>query len=381
MRVGLLPCLIAVFLVAASGCFSAPTPNDESPSESPRVDPTECGEPPRYERDPAWPPLLPNGWKLGNVAGVAVDADDNVWAFQRAGVNAGDGGVGGAGTGPPVIQFDPNGNVLQGWGGAGTGYDWPTNEHGVGFDAEGNVWLTGNGGEDNQILKFTKDGKFLLQVGGLSVSKGSNDPDSVDGAADVSGYGNEVFVADGYGNKRVVVFDLNGTYQRHWGAYGNVPDDDVNDPKQQFGGPVHGLAISDDGIVFVGDRELGRVHAFYGNGTFIREYIVPASSRDPGKAFDVDLIRPEEDFLVYADAWLAGGNDRVVIACRWTGDLVAEIYGSPSAMVGGLGPPGAPGTFTVLHALAADSKGNLYLADMFHEGSGGAVHKLVRVSS
>ncbi|HEX9817239.1 MAG TPA: hypothetical protein VGB18_09685 [Candidatus Thermoplasmatota archaeon] len=380
MRAGLLQFLIATVALVASGCVSVPVTPDNSGTGSPAPTPAkdDCGEAPTYTKDPNWPPMLPNGWSLGNIAGIAVGPDDNVWAFQRAGVNAGDGGVGGVGTGPPVIQFDPNGRVLQGWGGPGTGYDWPDTEHGIGVDGNGDVWVSGNGAADHQLIKFAKDGKFLLQIGGKSVSEGSNDVDSVRGAADVAGDGEAIYVADGYGNKRVISFGLDGTYRAHWGAYGNVPDDDENDPAKQFGGPVHGIALSDDGVVFVGDRELGRVHAFWENGTFIREYIVPPSPRDPGKAFDVELVRPEEDFLVFADAWLAGGNDRVVIVCRWSGELAGEIYGAAHPTVGGPGAPLVPGQVTVLHALAADSKGNLYLADMFHGGTGGSVHKLVR---
>lgn len=365
-------------LVMVSGCASLPTPLAEPPVEARLPVPTDCGSPPSYVRDPSWPPVLPNGWSLGNVAGVAVDRDDNVWVFQRSGVNAGDGGVGGVGTGPPVIQFDPGGKVLRGWGGPGAGYDWPDNEHGIGVDPEGNVWLTGNGAADHALLKFSADGRFLLQIGGRGVSQGSNDVESVRGAADVVADEQQVFVADGYGNKRVIAFGLDGSYRRHWGAYGNVPDDDVDDPKQQFGGPVHGIALARDGVVFVADRELGRVHAFWENGTFIREYLVPRAPRDEPRAFDVEVIRPQEDFLVFADAWLATGSDRVVIVCRWTGDKVGEIYGSAHPAVGGPGAPFVPGQYTTLHALAADSKGNLYLADMFHGGTGGYVHKLVR---
>jgi hypothetical protein len=374
--------IVPLLVVAVAGCLGS---NDvaNGPTASDAADqsatPTTCAGPvPTYAFDPNWPPVLPNGWTFATIAGVSVDADDNVWMIHRSGVNTADGGVPSAGNGPPVVQFDPAGHVLQGWGGPGEGYDWPDTEHGIGVDEDGAVWVTGNGGTDHMLLKFTNDGKFLLQIGGRGVSDGSNDEDSVGRAADMAAYDGEMFVADGYGNKRVVVFGQDGTYHRHWGAYGNVPDDDDRDTSKQFGGPVHGIDVAQDGTVIVGDRDQGRVQSFARNGTFLREYKVPAAARDEPTAFDVAFIQPEEEYFAIADAWLVQGNDRLLIMCRWTGEVVGEIYSSGNSAVGGPGAPAAPGTPTIIHAMTGDSKGNLYLGDAYGGGNGGQVHKLVR---
>jgi len=216
---------------------------------------------PVFEVDPYWPKPLPNHWVTGSTIGVSVDAQDNVWTihrpntveanFKAADIMVGDARgrddeaqPGAASTSqpsaptpigacckvaPPVLVYDQAGNLVKSWGGPGAGYDWPDSNHGVTVDHHGNVWLAGNGQKDTQILKFDGSGKFLLQIGKHGVHNGSNDTDNLwqptkiweDVAA------NEVYVGDGYGNRRVIVFDLDtGKYKRHWGAYGKRPSDD-----------------------------------------------------------------------------------------------------------------------------------------------------------
>lgn len=128
------------------------------------------------------------------------------------------------------MEFDPEGNFIEGWGGPGTGYDWPENEHGITIDYKGNVWIGGNGKKENQFLKFTKTGKFLLQIGHPGQSTGSNDTSNFNEPTKAFVYQktNEVFISDGYVNRRVIVFDADtGAFKRLWGAYGNKPDDSV----------------------------------------------------------------------------------------------------------------------------------------------------------
>ena len=168
-----------------------------------------------------------------------------------------------------MLEFDANGDFVQAWGGPGEGYEWPVSEHGIYVDHRNFVWITGNVGDDDQILKFTKNGKFVLQIGQRGQSKGNSDTRNVHRAADVvvNPKTNEVFVADGYGNRRVIVFDGDtGAFKRMWGAYGNV----ATDPPARAGGPggraggagpapedlaqfrnVHGIAMSNDGLVYV----------------------------------------------------------------------------------------------------------------------------------
>ena len=256
-------------------------------------------EVPKFVVDPSWP-HIPNGWTLGQVSSAAADADGNIWIIHRSRTVKP-----GVKTGPPVMEFDAAGNYIQGWGGkSGDGYTWPSTEHGITVDYKGYVWISGNGNDD-QILKFTKDGKFLMQIGHAAQKKTNADTTSLWKPADVFVYPktNEIFVADGYGNKRVIVFDADtGAYKRMWGAFGNTPMDDPPrppaltgeaakaaaeeeeatrtlatgfDPKDpgpsQFVPPVHGVKVSNDGLVYVADRGGKRVQVFTTDGKYITQ--------------------------------------------------------------------------------------------------------------
>jgi DNA-binding beta-propeller fold protein YncE len=192
-----------------------------------------------------------------------------------------------------VIEFDTEGNVVQAWGGPGAGYSWfaPANlgekpypagengEHGIFVDDQ-HVWLTGSG---DVVLKFTRAGKFVLQLGRFREVGGSNDTRLLGKPTDVSvdPKANEVFVADGYINRRVIVFDaVTGAYKRHWGAYGSKPNDeppvnyDAAKPLPRQFLIVHCLRIANDGLVYVCDRQRNRVQVFQKDGTFVREVVV-----------------------------------------------------------------------------------------------------------
>ena len=174
-------------------------------------------EAPAFRVDPAWP-KIPNNWQLGQVASVAIDSNDHVWVLQPPGTLAPDEKPRAA---PPLLEFDAAGTFVQAWGGPGEGYDWPNSEHGVYVDPKGFVWVGGNGDNDHQILKFTKAGKFVLQIGGAGKSTGNADTRNLNQPADTFVYAktNELFVADGYGNRRVIVFDADtGAFKRMWGA-------------------------------------------------------------------------------------------------------------------------------------------------------------------
>ena len=218
-------------------------------------------------------PTMPDHKLLGGVGGATADSHGNVWVFHRPHtLEEGNVTENGYTPAPPVIEFSPTGQYIQGWGGPakGGGYEWSnrgglhsafaecpsctaerrtngdgrpgSGEHGIAVDANDNVWLTGNGDGDGQILKFTKDGKFLLQIGKGGVSPDSNNTEHLSRPAGITVYPktNEVFVADGYGNRRVIVFDAEtGAYKRHWGAYGNKPDDKASKARQATGaGPA-----------------------------------------------------------------------------------------------------------------------------------------------
>jgi len=193
---------------------------------------------PKYQVDPFWP-KMPKGLILGQVSGITVDSRDHIWLIQRPwSLNSDEKAQNPEAEccrpAPPVMEFDADGNYIQGWGGEGQGYEWPKDEHGIFVDHKNNVWLSSAGGPrlrertENMILKFTRDGKFLFQVGKRGQSKGSLDTENFNNAADIYVYPktNEAFIADGYVNRRVVVLDAEtGKFKRMWGAYGNVPDD------------------------------------------------------------------------------------------------------------------------------------------------------------
>ena len=345
-------------------------------------------------------PTMPDHTVLGGVGGVTADSHGNVWVFHRPHtLEEGNAFENGYKPAPPVLEFDETGKYIQGWGGpSATGeYQWTnrgglhaayaecascskerrtngdgrpgTGEHGIYVDDKDNVWVTGNGDGDGQILKFTKNGKFLLQIGRAGTKANSNDTKNVSRATTVVVYPktNEVFVSDGYGNRRVVVFDADtGAYKRHWGAYGNKPDDNAPTARlftgpgpQQFNTP-HGVAISNDGLVYVADRANNRVQAFRVDGTFVKEGFNRRESLGTGSAFGVALSAdPQQRFLYVAD----GSNERVAILDRNTLELIGSIGG----------PGRKAGEFFHIHSLATDPKGNIITG----ESQGYRVQKFV----
>jgi DNA-binding beta-propeller fold protein YncE len=328
---------------------------------------------PKYEVDPSWPKALPNGWQLGQTIGVSVDAQDHVWIVHRANPDAIESAqTNGTGlccsAGKPIMEFDQAGNLLRNWGGEdGPGYQWPASNHGIWIDSKGFVWIGGNGGGDGHILKFTRDGKFVMQVGKKGVQQDSNAMDHFYMVAKVHMYPktNEVFVADGYGNKRVAVIDADtGVIKRYWGAYGNKPDDAaataaVMGPyvpggplAKQFRGPVHCAEPSNDGLVYVCDRTNDRVQVFRLDGTYVSEFQVMPESRGDGSTWDIDFSKDAaQRFLFLAD----GRNQKIHIYDRKT---LVELtnFGTGGHY---------PGQWYSLHSIALDSKGNIYTTETY----------------
>ena len=328
---------------------------------------------PSFHVDVSWPRPLPNNWILGQVSGVAVDAEDHIWVLQRPRSLSEDEAGAAAKPpqskcclpAPPVLEFDAAGRLLRSWGGPGAGYDWPGNEHGIHVDDKGFVWITGNGDNDGQVLKFTRDGKFVLQIGKVGPQTGSADTTRLGKAAGVEfdGAANEVYVADGYQNRRVIVFDADtGAYKRHWGAYGRPPSD-AEKPQarraspptqaqlQQFGTPVHCVRVARDGLVYVCDRLNNRVQIFKKDGSFVKEFMVEPATAGNGSVWDMVISRDaQQKWLFMAD----GRNNQVLTLDRSTG-----------AVAGTLGRPGRyAGEFHWVHDLAIDSRGNLYAGEV-----------------
>jgi hypothetical protein len=337
---------------------------------------------PVYEVDPFWPKPLPNDWLIGQVGGIAVDARDHVWVLQRPGSLTKD--EAGAAQNPPlseccrpappVLELDAEGNLIQAWGGPGAGYEWPATEHGIFIDHEDNVWLAGSGPDDHQVLKFRRDGAFLLQIGRAGRTGGSNHEALLGRPADVAvdPETNEVFVADGYLNRRIAVFDgATGSYRRHWGAYGRRPDDadpgpyDPDaPPAAQFRTPVHAVRIARDGLVYVADRVNDRIQVFRRDGTFVKEVVVAGRTRFIGSVWDLDFSP------------LAG--QPILFAADGTNQHVWMLRRDDLQSLGRFGRSGrSAGQFHWVHSLAVDSKGNIYTGEV---DSGRRAQKFVRRS-
>ena len=312
---------------------------------------------PQFVVDPLWPKPLPNNWLMGQASGVAIDRRDHIWVVQRPKSLTED--ERGAtltpprsrccAPAPPVMEFDADGNLIQAWG-PPAGGPWPDNEHGIFVDLRDNVWLAGNGAKDGQIFRYTRDGKFVMKIGEPGVvgddadTRRLNRPSNV--AVDPAT--NELFVADGYGNHRVVVFDADtGAYKRHWGANGRPPGDAS---VKQFNN-VHCIRLTRDGLVYVCDRGNNRVQVFQRDGTFVKEFVVAPETRGIGSTWDVDLSadRPQT-YLYTAD----GENNLVWMLLRQSGEIL-----------GTLGRNGrSAGHFHWIHNLAVDAKGNLYTTEV-----------------
>ena len=325
---------------------------------------------PLFDVDPLWPKPLPNHWLLGSTIGLSVDAQDHVWIVHRGGstLNARTEMLAPASpdecclAAPPILEFDPAGNLVRSWGGPGEGYEWPASNHGLFVDDKGTVWIGGNDPKDAHIVKFSKDGKFVKQFGHQGKNAGSNDTNNFGQVAKifVDGKANEAYVADGYGNKRVAVIDADtGAFKRYWGAYGNKPDDtDLGkyDPEaplaQQFRNPVHCAELANDGLVYVCDRANDRIQVFSKDGKFVKEKIVAKRTLGDGSVWDIAFSRdPAQKYMYLCD----GKNEKVYVMERATLEILTS-FGDGGRQ---------PGQFFGVHSIATDSKGNLYTTETY----------------
>jgi DNA-binding beta-propeller fold protein YncE len=335
---------------------------------------------PSFVVDPAWP-TVPNGWVLGEVTSIAARGD-RIWVLHRPRSIPEDQRARSA---PPVLEFDRSGQLLGSWGGPADGYDWPEREHGIWVDAAGYVWISGNGGwprpaadgsTDDMILKFTRDGDLVMQIGKRGQSGGNTDTVNVHQPADlfVHETANELYVADGYGNQRIIVYDTgSGAFRRMWGAFGNAPvdaGDTAPGPGGAGGGAtgsgapgsavsaqaaapqfnlVHAVKVSNDGIVYVADRGNQRVQWFTTAGEYLAQIVIEGEQppAPAGFAFSPD---PEQRLLYIVES----ANARVLVYDRASMTQIG-VFGSRSA---------APGGMDIAHHIAMDSRGNFYTAEI-----------------
>ncbi len=331
-------------------------------------------EAPIFEVDPFWPNPLPDQMVLGSAVGVGVDSRDHVFIVHRG--NLTERTEGGADSdppigeccraAPPVLEFDPEGNLVNAWGGPSESgeYVWPSSNHGISIDHMDNVWIGGNGGNDTHILKFSRDGQFLASYGEPEAGPG---PDSrsttrFNRVAKIAfdAEANEAYLADGYGGRRVSVLDAStGEFKRYWGAYGNEPDDARTPPYdpdapliQQFRTPVHCADPARDDHVYVCDRPNNRIQVFRKDGTFVNEVQLAPRTLGDGSTWDVAFSRdPEQEYMYVAD----GKNMKVYVMDRLNLEVLTS-FGDGGRQ---------PGLFFAVHSIATDSQGNIYTTETY----------------
>jgi DNA-binding beta-propeller fold protein YncE len=324
---------------------------------------------PSFKVDPAWPLELPNKWILGSVTGVFVDSRQHVWVThlpetlteEETSVEQKPPIATCCVAAPPVLEFDAQGKLVQGWG-QGSVDDtsaWPRNPHGIFVDHNDFVWIGTH--MHHRVMKFTRDGKLVMTIGQYDKNAGSNDTTLLGGPSGiwVDPATNEAYISDGYRNRRVVVFDgATGKYLRHWGAYGEKPDDTEKfDPKTMVSGALpkqfstpHGITGSKDGKIYVADRRGNRVQVFDHQGKFLAEKIIAPATLASGSAF-VPVLSPDpqQQWLYLAD----GTNHKVWILRR-----------SDLSIVGDFGRGGRfVGQFLRPHGMSVDAQGNLYVGE------------------
>jgi len=374
---------LAILAVVSGVAMLGSSSGSERPAES-------VLQAPIYEVDPGWP-RIPNDWVLGLTSGLAVDGQGHIWVLHRPRTvepeNAGR-------AAPPVLEFDAAGNFVQGWGGPGEGYEWPNTEHGIFVDHNDNVWIAGSGAGDDQVLKFTRDGRFVLQIGRAGQSRGNTDTENLNRPADVYVYPptNELFVADGYGNRRVIVFDAEtGEFRRMWGAFGEPPTDPppASDGQQRPSLPpaeanprdfdlVHGVRVSNDGIVYVSDRSSMRLQVFTVDGEFIRQEFFGRTEPDPdvltARAGETAHGRPIEEIIgevatarqsVSRTAFSPDPEQRYLFVAERSNQQILVLDRETLTVLSAFGRPGdRPGEFFILHDMVTDVEGNLYTAEV-----------------
>lgn len=325
-----------------------------------------------FEVDPLWPKPLPNHWVLGSAIGVGVDSRDHVFIVHRGMATLNARTEAGLATdpptgeccapAPPVLEFDPEGRLVNHWGGPGEGYTWPESNHGIAIDHKDNVWIGGNGQGDSHILKFTRDGRFLMQIGTPGQPVNSHSRTHFGRVAKIAfdPANNEAYLADGYGNKRVAVIDMDsGALKRYWGAYGRPPlDTNLGPyhpgapPAPQFRNPVHCAEPSNDGLIYVCDRPNNRIQVFRRDGTFVREAFIAPRTLGDGAVWDIAFSRdPEQRFIYLAD----GKNMKVYVIERRTLEVLTS-FGDGGRQ---------PGQFFAVHSIATDSRGNIYTTETY----------------
>ena len=325
---------------------------------------------PEFKVDPYWPKPLPDRWETGQLGGVCVDSKNDVWVVNRRNLTKKQ--LLAANQAPPIIEFDPAGKVIESFGNPNT---VPNGIHGCTAGPHGNIYVAGM--KDGIIQKYSPTGKLLLQIGtrgvvdtstgnlmGRALNSG-HDSFFKPAAIAIDPTNGDIYVADGYGNSRIAVFNKEGHFLRQWGRPGSLAQE-----KAGVGGVfalvVHCVNIGNDGLVYVCDRQGDRIEVFTKQGHFVRNIFIHTWINGPtglpdwqGTAWWIGFSPdPAQKYMYVAD----GRNEQVHILDRATGQILAS-FGRGGHQLG---------EFTHCHTLAVDSEGNIYVAET---GTGERIQK------
>jgi DNA-binding beta-propeller fold protein YncE len=316
------------------------------------------GHPPRFEIDPTWPKPLPEGWITGRLGGVCIDGHDHVIVTNRRDITEEEQET--SKQAPSVLIFDRAGSLVESWGDTTT---VPATIHGCAADRENNIWITGS--DDGLLQKYTHAGKLLKEIGKRGVvdtSDGTGKGKSLNASRtllffpsglDIDPANGDLYVADGYGNRRVVVFDRDGRFLRQWGHQA-TKDETVSGAAGAFAQVVHCITLSNAGLVYVCDRQGDRVQVFDKMGNFQRNIWIRTGTPtlpDPrGTAWWVGFSRDPQQRFMYV---MNGRNEQVHILDHASGTILSS-FGRPGHQLG---------NFTHGHTLTTDRDGNMYVAE------------------
>lgn len=328
---------------------------------------TTLAAPVRFKVDPFWPRPLPRDpetdryWVTGEVAGTALDSRGHLFTVNRRNLTATE--RRNASPSPAFVVYDRAGEVTA----SATPPVMPDSVHGCFVDSDDNVWIGGN--EDAIVQKYSHDlSSLLLQIG----EKGRFDTDdgTIDGEPNNSSRtllnlpadiavdpdNGDVYIADGYGNRRVVVFDKDGNYLRQWGEQATLAEAEAEAGEGgRFFEVVHGINIGNDGLVYVNDRKGNRIQVFDKDGAFVRNLWVNRGyllddPDSPGTSWDTAFSKRRDHHLIY----VADGEEQLLWTLNHAEGQTLDSYGQPGHLAG---------EFTYVHSLDTDAKGNLYTGE------------------
>ena len=320
---------------------------------------------PHYVADVNWPKPLPNNWVLGGLGGLCIDANDHVLILNRQDVLPGELNAGKLA--PPMIEFDPDGNVVNSWGDPKL---LDPRLHSCHFDKDGNVWVAA--APSGMIQKYSHDGKkLLLQVGEkgkLDTSDGTEKGKPLNSAAakfamPSSIYSDpangDIYVSDGEGsgsNRRVAVLDKSGKFLRQW---------KIEDMQT-----VHCLAGGRDGMIYVCNRLGSELRVYDKMGSLKRTIALPWTPVTPPK----DGNKKESGGAVVAIDFSPDAQQKYIFVINQNNATIDIVDHTSGKKIGSFGRVGSfPGEFNQPHGIAVDSKGNVYV----DENRGRRVHKFV----